>query len=65
MQNEAIKKLEEYCNTHEHTTGKFTIGDELQFNPFMRLNDPQVIKGTGLNQPDEVMDKLRTMKNNM
>lgn len=65
LQNDAIKKLEEYCSTHEYTTGKFTIGDELEFNPFMRLSDPQVIKVTGLNQPDLVMDKLREMKNSM
>lgn len=65
LQNDAIKKLEEYCNTNEYTTGKFTIGDELEFNPFMRLSDPQVIKVTGLNQPDLVMDKLREMKNSM
>lgn len=65
LSNEAIKELAEYCKSHEHTTGKFTIGDELQFNPFMKLTDPQVINSTGLTLPDEIMDKLRTMKNNM
>ena len=27
LSNEAIKELAEYCKSHEHTTGKFTIGD--------------------------------------
>ena len=31
----------------------------------MKLTDPQVINSTGLTLPDEIMDKLRTMKNNM
>lgn len=63
INNSAIKNLEKYCNENEFTTGKFTIGDELEFNPFMRLNDPQVVEKTGFNNPDDVMDKLRTLKN--
>ncbi|EDK44217.1 hydroxyacylglutathione hydrolase [Lodderomyces elongisporus NRRL YB-4239] len=64
LDNEAIKALDEYTQKHEHTTGQFTIGDELNFNPFMRLLDPQVQEKTGLTQADDVMTKLREMKNN-
>ncbi|KAI3404502.1 GLO2 [Candida oxycetoniae] len=64
LDNEAIKALEAYCQTHEHTTGKFTIGDELKFNPFMMLQDHQVMEKTGLTQSDDIMTRLREMKNN-
>ena len=64
LQNEAINKLKLFCEENEYTTGKSTIGDELQCNPFMRLLDPQVQEKTGLTDPDQVMDKLREMKNN-
>lgn len=40
--NEAIQKLEKYCNENEVTTGKFTIGDEKQHNVFMRTDNPAV-----------------------
>lgn len=65
LSNEAIKKLANFTSEHEQTTGKFTIGDELEFNPFMRLNDPTVQRATGASNPVEVMTKLREMKNNM
>lgn len=42
LQNDAIVKLKLFCEKNEYTTGKSTIGDELQYNPFMRLTDPQV-----------------------
>lgn len=64
LQNEAINKLAKYVSEHEHTTGAFTVGDELEFNPFMRLNDPQVLKATGGKEKSEIMDKLRELKNN-
>ncbi|ABN66189.2 hydroxyacylglutathione hydrolase [Scheffersomyces stipitis CBS 6054] len=63
IENEAIKKLEAFAKENEYTTGKFTIGDELEFNPFMRLADPVVQKKTGFAKPAEVMTKLREMKN--
>ncbi|GME76626.1 unnamed protein product [Ambrosiozyma monospora] len=63
-QNQALNKLEEYCKTHEVTTGVFTIGDEKKFNPFVRLTDPNVKLATGVSEPTEVMAKLRSMKNN-
>lgn len=65
LQNEAIKKLDAFVKENEFTTGKFTIGDELEFNPFMRVNDPTVQKVTGASNSVDVMTKLREMKNNM
>lgn len=65
LNNDAIKKLDTFVNENEFTTGKFTIGDELEFNPFMRLSDPDVQKITGASNSADVMDKLREMKNNM
>lgn len=62
--NEALNKLEEFASKHEFTTGKFTIGDEKKFNPFVRLDDPEVIRSTGLKDPTDIMDRLRAMKNN-
>lgn len=62
--NKALNKLKDFCAANEYTIGKSTIGDEKSFNPFMRLDDPEVIKNTGLTDPVEIMDKLRTMKNN-
>lgn len=64
LQNDAMKKLEDFVSNNEFTTGKFTIGDELEFNPFMRTHDPQVQKATGETDSVEVMAKLREMKNN-
>lgn len=64
LENAAIRKLADFTSSHEHTTGEFTIGDELQFNPFMRLADPVVQKATGKTDPVLVMTQLREMKNN-
>lgn len=61
--NTSLNDLAKFCKQNEVTTGKFTISDEKKFNPFMRLSDPEVIQSTGLNDPVEVMDKLRAMKN--
>lgn len=62
--NSALNNLNKFCQEHEFTTGKFTIGDEKEFNPFMRLSDPEIIKSTSLTDEIEIMDKLRIMKNN-
>lgn len=64
LQNSAIAKLAAYTASNERTTGIFTIGDELEFNPFMRLLDPQVQKATGKTAAADVMDALRELKNN-
>lgn len=65
LKNEALAKLDAYASENEITTGKFTIGDENQFNPFMKLNDPYVQKATGASDLDEVMARLREMKNRL
>jgi len=62
--NQAIKSLQAFCEKNEVTTGKFTIGDELQHNVFMRLGSDAVRQATGQSDPVEAMGKLREMKNN-
>jgi len=64
-QTEPIKKLEAFAEANKETQGKFTIGDEKLHNVFMRVHDPEVQKVTGKTDPVDVMDALRTMKNNM
>ncbi|KAH9471323.1 hypothetical protein Pst134EA_005223 [Puccinia striiformis f. sp. tritici] len=64
--NEHLLSLIKVCDSSkEITTGKYTIGDEKKFNPFMRLEEPDVISATGLGSPSrvEVMTKLRELKN--
>lgn len=63
--NPALEKLEEFVNNNEFTTGKFTIGDELEFNPFMRVNDPEIQKITGVTKSGDIVSQLRELKNNM
>lgn len=63
LQSEAISRLKSLSESKEFTAGSSTIGDELEFNPFMRLDDPQVQNATGETDPVEVMAKLREMKN--
>ncbi|KFM77441.1 Hydroxyacylglutathione hydrolase, mitochondrial, partial [Stegodyphus mimosarum] len=41
-----------------------TIGNEKTFNPFMRVQEPDVLKHTGQNDPILVMQALRNEKNN-
>ncbi|KAI1098523.1 hydroxyacylglutathione hydrolase [Jackrogersella minutella] len=64
LRNEATKKLQAFAEENEETQGKFTIGDEKLHNVFMRVDDPIVQKATGKTDPVDVMDQLRTMKNN-
>ncbi|ODV82398.1 hydroxyacylglutathione hydrolase [Suhomyces tanzawaensis NRRL Y-17324] len=64
LKNAAIDRLVNFVKTNEFTTGEFTIGDELEHNPFMRLTDPQVLKVTGEHDRTAVMTKLRELKNN-
>ncbi|EON98610.1 putative hydroxyacylglutathione hydrolase protein [Phaeoacremonium minimum UCRPA7] len=63
IQNEAIKKLQSFAENNKETQGKFTIGDEKAHNPFMRVDDPVIQKATGATNGDDVMTKLREMKN--
>lgn len=67
-ENNALDKLELFCNKNEITTGCFTLMDELEYNPFMRLDDPIVRERIGDTSKSwthsEVISKLREMKNN-
>ncbi|KAF1996782.1 hydroxyacylglutathione hydrolase [Amniculicola lignicola CBS 123094] len=62
LQNEALKKLDEYSQANRETQGKFTIGDEKQHNVFMRVNDPDIQKLVGETEPVAVMKALRALK---
>ena len=65
LNNDAIKNLARYVSENEYTTGKFTIGNELEFNPFMRVKDPEVQKLVGTSSSSEIVSMLREMKNKM
>ncbi|KAG5920171.1 hypothetical protein E4U42_006279 [Claviceps africana] len=64
LQSDAVKKLQDFAESNQVTTGKFTIADEKKHNVFMRVTDPIVHNATGASDPVEVMSKLREMKNN-
>lgn len=64
LNNDAIKKLDEYSQANKETQGKFTIGDEKKHNVFMRVDDPEIHKVTGKTDPIDVMGALRSMKDN-
>ncbi|GAA5861800.1 hypothetical protein JCM3774_001306 [Rhodotorula dairenensis] len=60
--NTAIQKLEKFCQENEVSTGKSTIGDEKEWNVFMRTSSKAVQDATGTKDPIEAMGKLREMK---
>ncbi|PVI02392.1 hydroxyacylglutathione hydrolase [Periconia macrospinosa] len=62
LNNDAIKKLDEYSQANKETQGKFTIGDEKQHNVFMRVNDKNIHDLVGETEPVQVMKALREMK---
>lgn len=62
-QNKNLNELETFSKVNNITCGKFTIADELKFNPFLRLNDPNILNITGETNPELVMNALRLMKN--
>lgn len=63
-QSEPIKKLQSFAENNKETQGKFTIGDEKQHNLFMRVDTDEMRKVTGMQDPVDVIGKLREMKNN-
>lgn len=65
MNNDALAKLDTFANGNTHTTGAFTIGDEKEFNPFMRSAQKDMQSATGETDEVKVMAKLREMKNSM
>lgn len=64
LNNDAIKRLDDYSQANKETQGKFTIGDEKEHNVFMRVTDPAIQKITGKTEPIDVMGALRSMKDN-
>lgn len=78
LNNDAIKRLDEYSQANKETQGRFTIGDEKvglpddrsrmiliiskKHNVFMRVDDPEIQKITGKTQPVDVMGALRSLK---
>ncbi|KAL9638535.1 MAG: hypothetical protein Q9164_001489 [Protoblastenia rupestris] len=65
LETDPVKKLQSFAENNQQTQGKFTIGDEKQYNAFMRVDDPTIQKATGKTDPVDVMAALREMKNNM
>ncbi|KAK9464982.1 beta-lactamase-like protein [Lipomyces arxii] len=63
LNNEPLAKLEAFAKTNEVTAGKFTIGDEKSYNPFMMVTDSAIKKAVGFEDRTEVMRKLRELKN--
>ncbi|KAK0210359.1 beta-lactamase-like protein [Desarmillaria ectypa] len=63
-ENPAINQLADLVKQNEITTGLTTIGDEKQWNVFMRLGSPTVQHATSETSESAVMAKLREMKNN-
>lgn len=65
-ENPAFDELEEIASKTDVLTGTFTLRDELEFNPFLKLNDPYVRRAVGdaqnLLSESEVMSKLRSLK---
>lgn len=62
-ENEALNEKIKWVSQQQQTVPS-TIGDELEFNPFMRVNVDSVRKAAGKEDPVEVMGALREMKNN-
>ncbi|GBB88432.1 hypothetical protein RclHR1_00150028 [Rhizophagus clarus] len=60
--NEFLQQKIQWANENERTVPS-TIGDELNFNPFMRVDKESIKKATGKQDPVEVMAALREMKN--
>ncbi|KZT26480.1 hydroxyacylglutathione hydrolase [Neolentinus lepideus HHB14362 ss-1] len=64
--NAAFARLEEIIQKNEITTGLTTIGDEKEWNPFMRLTTKPILAATKASESDSeasVMDTLRNLKN--
>ncbi|KAI0093945.1 hydroxyacylglutathione hydrolase [Irpex rosettiformis] len=62
-ENPAFEKLDKLVAEGE-TTGKSTIAEEREWNPFMRLDNPTIQKATGKSGDNQVMAELRELKNN-
>lgn len=66
-ENAGLKRLQGIVKENQVTTGLTTIGDEKEWNPFMRLaSDPvrEATKAAHDATAATVMDTLRNLKNN-
>ncbi|OSD01647.1 hydroxyacylglutathione hydrolase [Trametes coccinea BRFM310] len=63
-ENPALARLEKLIKDGVIPAQRTTIGDEKEWNPFMRLDSSPIQKATGGGDPASVMDALRTLKNN-
>lgn len=61
--NKSLESLQDFTNNNEIVTGQYTIEQELQFNPFLRLTDPAIQTKLGLTDEVSVMKRLRDLKN--
>ncbi|KAH7889913.1 beta-lactamase-like protein [Phlebopus sp. FC_14] len=61
--NPAIGRLIKLTQENKITTGLSTVGDEKEWNVFMRLDSEAVKSATGALDKSAIMDKLREMKN--
>ncbi|KAH9854096.1 hydroxyacylglutathione hydrolase [Lenzites betulinus] len=62
--NPGVQRLDALIKEDAAGRERTTVGDEREWNPFMRLDSEPVLKATGGGEPDAVMDKLRELKNN-
>lgn len=62
--NPAIERLVKLVQDNKVTTGLTTIGDEKEWNVFMRPDKDAIKQATGAEEPSAVMTKLRELKNN-
>ncbi|ORX63352.1 mitochondrial hydroxyacylglutathione hydrolase [Basidiobolus meristosporus CBS 931.73] len=60
--NAALLNKITWCQSNLITVPS-TIGEELMFNPFMRVHEPAIQQHVGSTNPVEVMSALREMKN--
>jgi len=61
--NPGIARLAKLVEVNEITTGLSTIGDEKEWNVFMRLDSEAVKDATNATGKSVIMEKLREMKN--
>ncbi|KAL5511724.1 GLO2 [Sanghuangporus vaninii] len=61
-----MARLQKIVDENAVTTAKTTIGDEKEWNPFMRLKTPEILTSLGVyarTSEETIIDMLRTMKN--
>ncbi|CAG8508250.1 2847_t:CDS:2 [Diversispora eburnea] len=61
--NHNLRKKLSWTQT-THCTVPSTIGEELEYNPYLRVTDPSIQNSTGLTERFEVMSTLRALNDN-